>query len=463
MREVNINNRIGVCLCGIHHNVPAQYISSLCAHAASAGFLLQVFTPFTELSSGDNHDKGEASVFDYIEYGKLTALIILSETFKDSSVVKKLREQASAAKVPVISVDKHLDGCYNITYDYSNSFEEIVRHIIEEHGCYFINFLAGIKDNSFSEERIEVYKKVLAEHNIPFEEERLGYGDFWELPAKAAVENFLESDLPLPEAIICCNDEMAVAACDVLQAHGFKVPDDVIVTGFDGYELGKLYSPSITTCEQDTELAAQITITICKDILDGLSNAPIDYSVDFKTVYNGSCGCKDCNTTVSNQSVMWLFHKFKDSRAANEHNAMMALSLSDGLGLTEVCGYLDSFFRRFSWFSAAVVLHSSYVNPLLPSHKEPFPEDSMVQVIDFHKFEYATPFAISEVCSSFPFLEESTDDTNLLLYIPLHMHDRVFGYFAVGCNERFSLLDYDLLRVFSDSLNRIFAALTPQN
>lgn len=459
MREVTTNNRIGVCLCGIHHNVPAQYIGSLCTRAADEGFLVQIFAPFTELSGKDHHDMGEASVFDYIEFDKLAALVILSETFKDDSFVKKLVQKAHSAGVPVISVDKTLEDCYNITYDYSNSFEEIVRHVIEEHGCYFINFLAGIKDNSFSEERIDVYKKVLAEHNIPFEEERLGYGDFWELPAKAAVENFLQSDLPLPEAIICCNDEMAVAACDVLQAHGFKVPQDVIVTGFDGYELGKLYCPGITTCEQDTELAAQVTITLCKDILDGLSTDPIDYSIDFKTVYNGSCGCKECESTVTNQSVVWLFHKFKASRAFHEHSSLMALSLSDGLGLTEVCGYLDSFFRRVSWHSAAVVLHSSYVNPLLPSQKEPYPENSMVQVIDFRKYEYDTPFIVSEATSSFPLLEECASDSNQLLYIPLHMHDRVFGYLMVGCDHRFSLLDYDLLRVFTDNLNRIFASL----
>ncbi len=459
MQKVNTKHRIGVCLCGIHHNVPAQYISSLCACATDEGFLVQIFAPFTELVGNDHHDIGEASVFDYIEFDKLTALVILSETFKDDSVVKKLAHKAHYAGIPVISVDKPLEGCYNITYDYTNSFEEIVRHVIEEHGCYFINFLAGIKDNSFSEERIEVYKKVLAEHDIPFEEERLGYGDFWELPAKAAVENFLQSDLPAPEAIICCNDEMAVAACDVLQAHGFHVPDDVIVTGFDGYELGKLYSPGITTCEQDTEMAAEFTVTICRDILDGHSTEPIDYSIDFKTVYNGSCGCKECEKSLKNQSMVWLFHQFKTNRAFQEHSSMMALSLSDGLGLADVCGYLDDFFHRISMHSAAVVLHSSYVNPLLPSRKEPFPEDSMVQVIDFRKYEYDTPFVVSEPTSSFPFLEECAEDTNQLLYIPLHMHDRVFGYFMVGCDHSFSLLDYDLLRIFTDSLNRILASL----
>jgi len=37
-----------------------------------------------------------------------------------------------------------------------------------------VNFIAGVKGNTFSEERIEAYKKVLAENGIEFEPERLG-------------------------------------------------------------------------------------------------------------------------------------------------------------------------------------------------------------------------------------------------------------------------------------------------
>ena len=37
-----------------------------------------------------------------------------------------------------------------------------------------------------------------------------------------------------PEAIICANDMMAITASNVLQNHGLKVPEDVIVTGYDG-------------------------------------------------------------------------------------------------------------------------------------------------------------------------------------------------------------------------------------
>lgn len=45
--------------------------------------------------------------------------------------------------------------------------------------------MAGTKGNCFSEERIEAFKRVLARHNIEFNEKTmLGYGDFWEAPTK---------------------------------------------------------------------------------------------------------------------------------------------------------------------------------------------------------------------------------------------------------------------------------------
>ena len=74
-----------------------------------------------------------------------------------------------------------MDNCCSVTFNYSDVFEKIVRHVIEFHGCRRVNFIAGVKGNAFSEERIEAYKKVLAENGIEFEPERLGYGDFWDM------------------------------------------------------------------------------------------------------------------------------------------------------------------------------------------------------------------------------------------------------------------------------------------
>ena len=96
----------------------------------------------------------------------------------------------------------------------------MVRHVIQDHGARKINMLAGFKNNLYSQMRIEQYKKVLAENGIPFEEERLGYGDFWDRPARREMQRFLNSNLPMPDAIVCANDAMAIVACDMLHDAG---------------------------------------------------------------------------------------------------------------------------------------------------------------------------------------------------------------------------------------------------
>ena len=61
------------------------------------------------------------------------------------------------------------------------------------------------------------------------------------------IEDFINSKLPFPEAIVCANDSMAIAAIYYLAEHGFNVPGDVAVTGFDALPEALDHTPSITT------------------------------------------------------------------------------------------------------------------------------------------------------------------------------------------------------------------------
>ena len=42
----------------------------------------------------------------------------------------------------------------------------------------------------------------------------------------------------LPQAIICGNDNIAVGVCEAATAHGYQVPEDFCVTGFDNFDTG---------------------------------------------------------------------------------------------------------------------------------------------------------------------------------------------------------------------------------
>ena len=150
----------------------------------------------------------ETSVYDLIHFDKVDAVVIMDEKIKSRETVRKIIDNAKKANVPAIVIDGEYDDVSTINFDYRNGFETVVRHVIEEHGARRPHFMAGKHNNKFSDERIDVFKQVLAENNIPFDDSMLSYGDFWSVPARAAAEEIIKWDM-LPDAIICANDIMA--------------------------------------------------------------------------------------------------------------------------------------------------------------------------------------------------------------------------------------------------------------
>ncbi|CAN5145181.1 LacI family DNA-binding transcriptional regulator [soil metagenome] len=63
--------------------------------------------------------------------------------------------------------------------------------------------------------------------------------------ARATRELLARTDRPT--AIVYANDPMAIAGIGVAQRLGFRVPDDLSVTGFDGSDVGEYLHPALTT------------------------------------------------------------------------------------------------------------------------------------------------------------------------------------------------------------------------
>ena len=59
-------------------------------------------------------------------------------------------------------------------------------------------------------------------------------------------ETLMRQDRP-PTAVMCGNDVLAVGALMKAKEMGFRVPEDISITGFDDIELAKVVEPSLTT------------------------------------------------------------------------------------------------------------------------------------------------------------------------------------------------------------------------
>ncbi len=304
---------IGVFGACLHEQNQMNFLSALRETCIKTGYTTIAFSASHSSSYDEDSATGELKLLDLFKYIYLDCIIILTETINNQRLINKIAQIGQKKGIPVFSIDGIVDGCYNMPLDYKHGFRDIVNHVIVDHKVKKANMLAGFRGNSFSDERIEIYKEVLAENGIEFEEKRLGYGDFWERPSRVALQEFLDSDLELPKAIICANDSMAIVACTMLSENGYSVPEDIIVTGFDGTHASTYNFPTITTCTPDYAEALDFIIQEIELIKDTGKLMPCNHMIKFKILKRQSCGCEDKTIQDHTKIISTLYDATGDS------------------------------------------------------------------------------------------------------------------------------------------------------
>lgn len=250
------------------------------------------FSTITDFFFDDQIDAGEKNIFKLVAVDRFDAIVLMSESFKQERDQLALVKRANKAGVPVFTIDKSFEGCINLTFDYGECFKEIVEHMVEYHDFKNICFMGGIPGNSYSEERLKVYREVLEKNGIPYDERRVYYGYFWEDPTMEAMAEMFEDikkGMPMTDAIICANDAMALTVINFLRKQGYRVPEDVAVSGFDAIELEKYSNPRLTTgvYNVDDMIHTFFRMIVQEDIGQGQKQVPIYNRMQIGC----SCGC----------------------------------------------------------------------------------------------------------------------------------------------------------------------------
>jgi LacI family transcriptional regulator len=74
---------------------------------------------------------------------------------------------------------------------------------------------------------------------------------------------------PKPDAVACANDQMGIAAMQILESRGLKIPDDVMVTGFNGFEYRRYAKPLLTSIKSS---AREIGIAAAEALIERVEN-----------------------------------------------------------------------------------------------------------------------------------------------------------------------------------------------
>ncbi len=290
MSEKNIH--IAVIVSTIDEEYQSDILSGIRHFAADNRITLEHFVAFGNVGGDTRHDTGEYNIFNLANFRKFDGVILVINTIQLADSLENVIAQVRKASIPAVFIDKDVPGFYTIGIDNETAMQNMVEHFIVKHGFTRINYVSGPADNVESQLRLRAYRSTLERYGIPVEEERIYHGNFMSKDGTAAVHAFMNSPLEFPQAIICANDLMAIAAMNALSQNHLCVPEDVAVSGFDYTHDGRNFSPSLTSVQRPLVRGGRLA---CEIILNHIRGIPQERSVtlDTKCLFSESCGCRE--------------------------------------------------------------------------------------------------------------------------------------------------------------------------
>ncbi len=338
---VNGKKVIAICVDNDRNTENLDYISRIYNRNSEKGFLTIVIN-YSMATLQNTWETERAEYYNMLNFDYVDAVIVLKNSqFKDEQIMR-IAGDAERNNIPCIVIGDKYDNAFSILYQGDDCFEKIVRHVVEYHGCRNVYFIAGIEGVEFSEYWVEIYKKVLESNGIAFDKSKVAYGQYWRNPVYHIMDEWLKNPI-LPEAIICANDMMAMAVCDKLEEAGLLVPENVIVTGFDGIDMGKNHYPRISTGEVDIE-------TVCDIIAEILDNSFEDgvcpkmlVKQQFSFKATQSCGCESLKNRNVGNKINLLYNIVNYNSGDEEELFKFAGKLSENMNLDKVYKTIEEF------------------------------------------------------------------------------------------------------------------------
>ena len=254
-------NIIGAILPMLTNSYFAELFLLLQDHLEKAGFVLH-------LSQVRNRTEFE-SALDSLRRINIGGLITLAEA-------PELLLELKAAGLPmaVYGASHNIEGVCQVAPNHYAAGFEMTEYLISR-GCRHLVF-AGRRHKE--EARCKGFEDACAKHKI-VPEEILDF-DSGEMAAPEngwkMMSEFFSRKTPC-DAVFAHNDEFALGVIRAAREHGIRVPDDLLVSGFDNISLSEYLSPSLTTVEQPKELiASSLAGELIKSIADSTYSGRVD-------------------------------------------------------------------------------------------------------------------------------------------------------------------------------------------
>lgn len=319
----------------------------ICACAEKEDVDIFAFTNYSAYLTSEEEKRGEFNIFLLPDLRDFDGVFLLANSFNLEEESSSLYQRIGEAGVSAVTLEYEMEGIDCLRFDNYPGMYELATHLIQKHGVQKMVFIGGIEGHADSDMRLKAVRDAAAENQITLRDGDILYGS-WDGPeASHQLELWLEENGSLPDAVICANDIMAVGVCDWLTERGYRVPQDVRVTGYDCIEKAQKYLPVITSVNHEW---ADMGYRALKLLLDKIAGKEIPSKSVMKSrlVIGESCGCSREDRSAHTQEELGrvVTGKMTDAVVTDRHFRHIYTSVRKVETLEEFHGSLSSLFAR---------------------------------------------------------------------------------------------------------------------
>ena len=204
------------------------------------------------------------------------------------------------SEIPCMSIDLDLQGP-RASYLSSDNIGGAIKGVdfLVEMGHKDIAFIYDVFGTKPGYDRLVGFKKAMESHGLAIRQEWLVNGDFSEPGGYKATKGLLASN-PVPTAIFCASDMMAIGAMKAIKEQGLQVGVDVSVIGFDDIKLLQYITPGLTTVRQNTEEMGKHAALELLKLMDNASSVPNVLTIDTELVIRESVAKRTSESLPTN-------------------------------------------------------------------------------------------------------------------------------------------------------------------
>jgi DNA-binding LacI/PurR family transcriptional regulator/PAS domain-containing protein len=284
---------LGYLAVNIHDNVGSAIFDGISAQCRENGINLVTFKG----EKVGNPEIGAPNfIYEMASRRNIDGLIVWPVTLAyDTRKPEYLGYYKKFLDLPVVCIGMNTPETPSVTIDNFHGIKLILEHLVRQHQTKKIAYINASEGHAYSDARFAVYRKHLKEYGLEYDERLVSpFADFSEQTGRAAIDHFITEHRLVPgediEAIVTASDVIAAGAMRRLEELGFRIPEDVIVTGFNNTLISRAIYPGITTVEPNFTDHGRKVVEILRSMIEGKST-PKSVQMPVRAVIRQSCGC----------------------------------------------------------------------------------------------------------------------------------------------------------------------------